>query len=55
MLVYCGQTVGRIEVKLCMQVGFGPGHIVLDGDPGPLPQRGAAPQFVAHICCVQMA
>jgi len=42
-LVYYGQTVGRIKMKLGMQVGFGPGHIVLDGDPAPLaplPQRG---------------
>jgi len=27
-LVYCGQTVGRIKMKLDMQVGLGPGHIV---------------------------
>ena len=39
-----------------MQVGFGPGHIVLDGDPAPLLQRGKAPtQFSVHICCGQMA
>ena len=38
------------------QVGLGPGHIVLDGGPAPLPQRGTAPiQFSAHICCGQMA
>jgi len=47
-LVYCGQTVGWIKVKLGMQVGLGPGYIVLDGDPAPLPQRGTA-QFSAHI------
>ena len=29
-LVYCGQTVGRIKMKLGTQVGLGPGHIVLD-------------------------
>jgi len=34
-LVYCGQTVGRIKMKLGMQVGLGPGHIVLDQDPAP--------------------
>jgi len=28
-----------------MQVGLGPGHIVLDGDPAPLSQRGTAPNF----------
>jgi len=41
-LVYC-QIVGWIKMKLGMQVGLGPGHIVLDGDPGPPPQRGTAP------------
>ena len=40
-LVYCGQTVGRIKMKLDLQVGLGSGHIVLDGDPAPLPQMGA--------------
>jgi len=40
-LVYCGQTVGRIKMKLGMQVGLGPGHTVLDGDPAPPPQKGA--------------
>jgi len=53
-LVYCGQTVGRIKMKLGVQVGLGPGHIVLDGDPTPL-RKGAQPlQFSAHICCGQM-
>jgi len=32
-LVYCGQTVGWIKVKLGMQVGLGRGRTVLDGDP----------------------
>ena len=27
--VNCGQTVGRIKMKLGMQVGFGPGHIAV--------------------------
>jgi len=35
MLVYCGQTVGRINMKLGMQVGLGPGHIVLGGEWKP--------------------
>jgi len=43
MFVHCGQTVGRIKMKLGMQVGFGPGHIVLDGDPAPPPQKGHNP------------
>jgi len=34
-LVYCGQTVGWIKMKLSVQVGLGPSHIVLDGDPPP--------------------
>jgi len=42
-LVYCGQTVGWIKMKNGTQVGLGPGHIVLDGDPAPPPQRGTAP------------
>jgi len=41
--MHCGQT------KLGIQVGLGPGHIVLDGDQAP------PPQFLAHICCGQMA
>ena len=55
-LVYCGQMVGWIKMKLGIQVGLGPGHIVWDGDPAPLP-KGAQPlpQFLAHICCGQMA
>jgi len=32
-------------MKLGMRVGLGPGHIVLDGDQAPLPQRGTAPNF----------
>ena len=39
-LVYCGQTVGRIKMKLGMRVGLGPGHIVLDGDPASPPPKG---------------
>jgi len=39
-LVYCGQTVGSIKMKLGTQVGLGPGHTMLDGDPAPLPKRG---------------
>jgi len=42
-------------MKLGMQVGLGPGHILLDRDPSPPPQRGTAVQFLAHISCDQMA
>jgi len=40
-------------MKLDVEVGLGPGHIVLDGDPAP-PRRGTAPpQFSAHVRCGQ--
>ena len=35
--VHCGQTVGQIKMKLGMQVGLGPRHIVLGGDRAPPP------------------
>ena len=54
-LVYCGQMVGWINLKLGMQVVRSHGHIVLDGDPAPPPPKGHSPQFLAHICCDQMA
>ena len=54
-LVYCGQTIRWSKMKLGLMVGLGPGHIVLGGDQAPLPQRGTAPQFSAHICCGQIA
>jgi len=37
-LAYCGQMVGWIKMKLGMEVGVDPGHIVLDGDPAAPPQ-----------------
>ena len=55
MLMYCGLTVGWVKMKLGMEVGLGPGDIVLEGDPAPLPQRGTAPQFSAHVCSSQTA
>jgi len=47
-LVYCGQTVRWIKIKLGMVVGRGPGHTVLDGDPGPSspsPKGHSPPNF----------
>jgi len=40
-----------------MDVGLGSGHIVLDGDPAPHPEkRGTVPpQFSAHVYCGQTA
>jgi len=52
-LVYCGQTLGWIKMKLGMQVGLGPGHIVLDGDPAPPSPKGHSPKFSVHIRCRQ--
>jgi len=53
-LVYCGQTVGWIKMKLGIEVGLGPGHIVLDGDLSP-PKKGHSPQFLTHVSCGQAA
>jgi len=41
-------------MKLGMEVGLGPNHIVLDGDPASLP-KGHSPQFSAHVRCGQTA
>ena len=38
-------------MKLGMEVGLGPGHNVLDGDPAPLPQRDTP--ILGHVCCGQ--
>jgi len=54
--ICCGQMAGWIKMKLGMQIGLGPGHIVLDGDPAPPPQKGAeSPQLLTCVCCGQMA
>jgi len=52
-----GQTVGRIKMKLGMQVGLGRGHIMLDrvGTQLCLQKGGGAPKFLAHVCCGQTA
>jgi len=46
-LVYSGQTVGRIKMKLGTHVGLGPGRIVLyvHGNPASPPQKGHSPQI----------
>jgi len=40
-LVYCGQTVGWIKMKLGTKVSLCAGHIVLDGDPAAPPKKRA--------------
>jgi len=47
--VYRRQTAGWIHMPLGMEVGLGPGRIVLAGDPALPPKRGTPPcQFLAH-------
>ena len=45
-LVYCGQMIGWIKMKLGTHVDLVPGYIMIDGDSAP-------PQFSAHVCCSQ--
>ena len=44
--VFCGQTVSWIRMPLSVQVGLGPGHIVLDGDPDPHAPKGHSPPIL---------
>jgi len=41
-------------MKLGTEVGLGPGHIVLDGDRAPPPQRGTAPIFGPCLLWIKM-
>jgi len=43
--VHCGQMAGWIKMALGIEVGFGPGYIVLDWDPAPFPEKGVEPLF----------
>ena len=44
--MYCGQTAGWIKMPLGTEVGLGLGHIVLNGNPAPLPRkRHSTPTF----------
>ena len=40
---YCGQTDGCIKMPPGIELDLGPGDFVLDGDPTPLPKKGAQP------------
>jgi len=53
--VYCDQTVGWIKLTFSMEVGLGPGDIVLDGDPPLPPEKRHSPQFPAHVYYGQTA
>ena len=48
-----GQTAGWTKMPLGIEVGFGPGDFVFDGDPSAPPEKkGTAPtQFLAHVYC----
>jgi len=54
-LVYCGQTVGWIKMKLGMEVGLGSGHTELGRNPALSYQKGRSPQFSAHVRCSKTA
>jgi len=46
-LVYCGQTVGWIKMKLGTEVGLGPGHVIFES-----PKKGAQPSNFRPMCIV---
>ena len=53
-LAYCGQTAGWIKMPLGMEVGLGPGDMVLDGYPVPSRGNGyGSPHFSADVYCGQ--
>jgi len=54
--VHCGQTPEWIKMVPGIEMGLRPGQIVLDGDPAPLPKKGAGPSPIsAHSYCGQTA
>jgi len=44
---------GWIKMPLGIEVGLGPDHIVLDGQPAPPKKGGTALQFSSHVYCGQ--
>jgi len=50
--ICCGRMDGWIKMPLGMEVSFGPGDFVLDGDPAPLPKKGAEPPIFRPISIV---
>jgi len=57
-LVYCGQTVGWIKMKLGMQISLGPGHNDLNRDPVPHGKGHSSPTLSkfagAGFTCVRI-
>jgi len=39
--IFCGQTAAWIKMPLGIEVGLGPGHIALDGDPAGVKFSGS--------------
>jgi len=53
--VRCGQTAGWTKMPLSVEIGLGPGDLVLDGDPAASPRKkGTAAEFSVHVYCGQM-
>jgi len=50
--ICCGKMAGRIMMPLAREVGLDPSDIVLDGDPAPLPNKGAEPPSFWSMCMV---
>jgi len=48
--VCCGQTTGWIKMPLGTEVDFGPGQIVLDGDPALRKKGVQHPHFWTMYC-----
>jgi len=44
-----------IKMPLGMEVNLGPGDLVLDEDPTPLPKKGAEPPNFRPVYCGQTA
>jgi len=38
-----------------LEVGLGPGDILLDGNPVPPKKGHSSPHFSAHVCCGETA
>jgi len=52
--VRCGQTAGWTKMSLGMEVGLGPGDVMLDGDRAS-PEKNSPTQFLASVHCGQTA
>jgi len=44
--VCCGKIAGWIKMPLGTEVGLSPGHIVLDGNPAPIPKGHSPPPIL---------